>query len=81
MLAPNSREARGSQDFKQKYPTKGEIQRVETTFIRIAWLLVEGWGHPPISKLLSQKCSCQKESQGQKMEQKLKERPSRDCPT
>jgi hypothetical protein len=34
-----------------------------------------------ISKILTQNCSCIKEIQGQNVEQKLKERPSRDCPT
>ena len=33
------------------------------------------------SKIVIQKCSCLKEIQGQRMEQRLKERPSRDCLT
>jgi hypothetical protein len=41
----------------------------------------EGWGHPPISKILTQNCSFLKKKQGQRVEQRLKERPSRDCPT
>ena len=41
---------------------------------------IEGWGHLPISKFLTQNCSCLKETQGQRMEQKLEERPFRDCP-
>jgi hypothetical protein len=43
--------------------------------------LIERLGHPPISKILIQNCSCLKEIQGQKVEQRLKERASRDCPT
>ena len=39
-------------------------------------LRVEGWGHPPISKILTQNCSCLTEIQGQSVEQRLKERPS-----
>ena len=31
--------------------------------------LVEGWDHPPISKILTQNCSCLKEMQGQRVEQ------------
>ena len=42
---------------------------------------VKGWLHPPISKFLTQKCSWAKEEQGQEMRQRLKEGPSRDCPT
>jgi hypothetical protein len=41
---------------------------------------VEGWGHPLTSKILTQKCSCLKEIQGQRVEQRVKERPCRDCP-
>ena len=41
---------------------------------------VEGWGHPPISKILTQNRSRLKKIQGQRVEQKLKERSSRDCP-
>jgi hypothetical protein len=41
----------------------------------------EGWGHPPSFKFLIQNCSCLKEIQGQRLEQRLKERPSRDCHT
>ena len=46
-----------------------------------AWCLVEEWSHPPISKILTQNCFCLKEMQGQKLEQRLKERPSRNWPT
>jgi hypothetical protein len=42
---------------------------------------VAGWGYPPISKILTQNCSCLKEIEGQRVEQRLKKRPSRDCPT
>jgi hypothetical protein len=34
-----------------------------------------------ISRFLTQNCSCLKEIQGQKMEKRLKEKSSRDCPT
>ena len=47
----------------------------------IGMVPIEGWGHPPTSKILIQNSSCQKEMQGQRVEQRLKERPSRDCPT
>ena len=43
-------------------------------------LPIEGWGYPPIFNILTQNCSCVKEIQGQRVEQRLKERPSRDCP-
>ena len=39
------------------------------------------WGYSPISKILTHNCSYLKEIQGQRVEQRLKERPSRDCPT
>jgi hypothetical protein len=44
---------------------------------------VPGWrmGHLLISKFLTQKGSWLKEIWGQSVEQRLKERPSRDCPT
>ena len=42
---------------------------------------VEVWGHRPTSKILTQNCSCLKYIQGQRVEQRLKERPPRDCPT
>jgi hypothetical protein len=42
--------------------------------------MVVGWGHTPISKFLTKKCSCLKEDQT-KMEQRLREGPSGDCPT
>jgi hypothetical protein len=42
---------------------------------------VEGWGHSPISKILTQNCSCLKEIQGRRVKQRMKERPSRDCTT
>jgi hypothetical protein len=41
---------------------------------------VEESEHPSISKILTQNCSCLKEIQGQRVEQRLKERPSRECP-
>jgi hypothetical protein len=42
---------------------------------------VEGWGYLPISRFLTLNCSCLKEIQRQRVEQRLKKRPSRDCPT
>ena len=41
---------------------KGEIEPVETISRGQAWPLDEGWGHPLISKILIQNCSCQKEA-------------------
>jgi hypothetical protein len=41
---------------------------------------VDRHGYPPISIFLTQNCSCLKETQGGKEEQRLKESPSRDCP-
>jgi len=41
---------------------------------------VEGWGHPLTSKIVIQNSPCQKEWRGQRVEQRLKERPSKDCP-
>jgi hypothetical protein len=43
--------------------------------------LVGKWGHPLISKILTQNGTCLKEMRGQSAEQKLKERPSKDCLT
>jgi hypothetical protein len=41
---------------------------------------VDGWGHPTISKILTQKCSYAKKKQGQKLEQSLKKKTSSECP-
>jgi hypothetical protein len=62
-------------------PKSGEIGPEEIISIREIWSPVEGWGYSFISKFLTQNCSCLKETQEQRMEQRLKERPSRDCPT
>ena len=44
--------------------------------------IAPGWGMgPPLHKILTQNCSCLKEIWGQKVEQRLKETPSKDCPT
>jgi len=53
---------------------RGHIQRLG---------MAPGWGigSPTLHKILTQNCSCLKEIQGQRVEQRLKERPSRDCPT
>jgi hypothetical protein len=42
--------------------------------------MAPSWGMEPL-KTLTQNCSCLKEIQRQSVEQRLKERPSRDCPT
>jgi hypothetical protein len=42
---------------------------------------VEEWAHPPISKILTQNCSGLKEIQVQRVEQRLKEKASRDYTT
>jgi hypothetical protein len=60
---------------------KGEIQPVGTTPSRQTRLPVERSVYPYISELFTQKCSCPNERQRQKIEQRLKERPFRDCPT
>jgi hypothetical protein len=62
-------------------PNKGEGEPIETISKGQAQSSVEGWDHPPISKILTQNCSCLKEMQGQSVEHRLKERPSRDCPS
>jgi len=81
----SSKDPRGSQDptgmTLAKVPNKGERDPVETISSGQAWPPIEGWGHPPISKILIQYCSCQKEMLGQRVEQRLKERSSIDCPT
>jgi hypothetical protein len=41
----------------------------------------EEWGHLPVSKILTHNCSCPNEICRQRLEQKLKERAYRDCPT
>jgi hypothetical protein len=45
--------------------SKGDIEPVETISSRMAWPLVKGWSNPPFSKVLTQKCLCAKERQGQ----------------
>lgn len=79
-LVLDSREVRDSQDpmgmTLAKIPNNEEIQPVQTTSSRLKLDPVEGWSHPHITKFLTQKCSCTMERQGQKMEQRLKERPS-----
>jgi hypothetical protein len=62
-------------------PNSEEIDPEETTSSIQTWPPVERWGYQPISKFLTQNCFCLKEMQGQKTEQRLKERSSRDCPT
>jgi hypothetical protein len=60
---------------------KGEIEPVEIISSGYAQPSSEGWGHPPISKILTQDCSWIKEMQGQSIEQRPKKWPPRDCPT
>jgi hypothetical protein len=57
---------------------KEEIEPVDTNYSRKAQSLVEGWHHPSISNILTLIYSCVREMQGQRVEQRLKERPSRD---
>jgi hypothetical protein len=77
----DARKARASQDpmgmTLAEIPCKREEEPVEVRHNPP----VERWGHLPISKILTQNCSCLKEIQGQRVEQRLKERPSRNCPT
>jgi hypothetical protein len=52
---------RGSQDpmgmTLAKISNKGERKPVKTIFRGEAQPLVEGWDHPPFSKILTQNCS------------------------
>jgi hypothetical protein len=79
---PDTWNGRGSQDTLRitlaEIPNKGEREPVETITRGEAWPLVEGWIHPPFSKNLTENCSCLKEIQGQRVDQGMKERPSRD---
>ena len=43
---------------------KGEIEHAETTSSRQTWPPVEGYGHPPISKILTENKSYLKEIHG-----------------
>jgi hypothetical protein len=69
---PDTRKARGSQDptgmIVAEMPKKGEREPVETMWRGQAWPLVEGWGHTPLSKILTQNCFCLKEIQEQRVE-------------
>ena len=62
---PDLRKARASQDpmgmTLAEIPHKGEGKPVETIFRGKPLPLVEGWSHPPISKILTQNCSYLKE--------------------
>jgi hypothetical protein len=62
-------------------PNKGEGEPVETISRGYTRPSVVGRVHLLISKFLTQKGSCLKEIQGQSVEQRLKKRPSRDCPS
>ena len=57
-----------------KISHKGEGEPVENISRGEAWTPVEGWGHPPSSNILTQNCSCLREIQGQRGEQRLKEK-------
>jgi hypothetical protein len=65
------------------YPTKGRENRTCGDQIQRLGMApqVKGWCYPPISKILTQNCSSLKKRKGQRVEQRLKERPPRDCPT
>jgi hypothetical protein len=81
---PDARKRRDSQDSMgmtlPELPHKGKGEPVETRSRGWAWSLIEGWGHPPISKILIQNCSCLKEIQGQRVEQKQKRGHSETAP-
>jgi hypothetical protein len=81
--ASDARDPRGSWDTTgmtlTEIPNKVKTEPVETNLVDRHNF--EVWGHPVISKILMQNCSCQTEMQGQRIEQRLKERASRDCPT
>ena len=62
LLAPNV-------DDIVKMPKICELVPVEVHCSTETWTQVEGWGHLPISKILTQNCSCLKETRGQQMEQ------------
>jgi hypothetical protein len=47
-------------------PNRGEIEPEEAIPSKESRLPAKGWCHPPISKILTQNCSCLKEIQGQK---------------
>jgi hypothetical protein len=62
-------------------PKKGEREPANTVSGGKEQPEVQKWEHPPFSKILTQNFSCLKKIQGQRVEQRLKERPSRDYPT
>jgi hypothetical protein len=72
----------GSQDTTgvifAEIPNNGKREPIETISRGQASPLVDRWGHSPISKILTQNCFCLKEIQGQRVELRLKKRPSRD---
>lgn len=82
---PDARKTRGSQDPTgmrlAEMLNKGEGEAVETISRGQARPPAGGQGHSLISKFLTQKSSCLKKILGQSVEQRLKERPSRDCQT
>ena len=82
---PDAKKARVPQDptvmTLAEIPNKLGTEPVETIYSAQARTTVEERGHPPISRFLTQNGSFLKEMQGQRMDQKLKKWPSRDCPT
>jgi hypothetical protein len=66
--------------YLQKHPTRW-MEKFLRAYPEISHLLVDGWDHPPISKVLTETCSCLVKIQGQIVEQRLKENPSTDFPT
>jgi hypothetical protein len=55
-------------------------ESVETIQRGYSLPLIEGWGHLPFYAILTQNCSCVMEIQRKRLEQILKERPSRGAP-
>jgi hypothetical protein len=58
----------------------GWCQKRQSSAIYAAGAMGPSMWFPPISKILTKNCSHLKEMQGQRVEQRLKERPSRDGP-
>jgi hypothetical protein len=84
-IVSNTKEESSSQDPKRmkltEMPNKGQGEPVETILRSYATSLFEGRCHPLISKFLTKYCSCVKEIKEQRVEQRLKDRPSRGSPT
>jgi hypothetical protein len=81
---PDARKSRYSKDSPgmtlTEIPKRGE-RTCRDHIQNLGIGLVEGWDHPSISKILTQNCSFLNEIQGKLVEQRLKKRSSRNCPT